>query len=163
MRKLDILGVPNGYDVDGKVWRSGQPSDSAWPLIRKAGAVAVLDLNSELPEPALAQARLAKANDLLYTALDWNGILPPSLKKVETALELLDEWSIKGPVLVHCLQGSDRTGTLCACWRIHHDGWDLDDSIFEAFTSLGFGGMHEFWMAAAVAEYFCHYDRRRKI
>lgn len=154
MKKLNIPGVPNGYNIDDRVWRSAQPSDDAWAALARAGVVGVIDLNNS-GEQQRRQEELILDERLEYWGLDWSGILPPSLDKVEDALRILDVWTPRGPVLVHCQHGSDRTGTLCACWRIRHDGWDFYDAIGEAFFSLGLQGMHEFWMAAAVAEYDC--------
>jgi protein tyrosine phosphatase len=45
------------------------------------------------------------------------------------------------PVLVHCLHGSDRTGTMCALYRIAVQGWSKEDAILE-MTNGGFG-FHE--------------------
>jgi protein tyrosine phosphatase (PTP) superfamily phosphohydrolase (DUF442 family) len=42
------------------------------------------------------------------------------------------------PVLVHCLHGSDRTGTMCALYRIAVQGWSKEDAIRE-MTNGGFG------------------------
>lgn len=150
MTPLNIPGILNGYQVDGIVWRGAQPEDSAWPLLAAAGCRSVLDLYNT-GGAIERQAALVNAAGMAYWSQPWNGILSPSLAKVRAALHAIDV--SPHPVFVHCEHGSDRTGTLCACWRIHHDGWDFDDAMDEAFTSLGLQGMHEFWMASAVAEY----------
>jgi polymorphic toxin system DSP-PTPase phosphatase-like protein len=152
MTPLDIPGIANGYKVDDTVWRGAQPEDSAWPLLAAAGCRCVIDLNSEIGA-TLKQAELVQGAGMAYFAREWNGILPPSRTQVEQALDLIDALGDNVPVLIHCAHGSDRTGTLCACWRMHHDGWSFEDAMEEAFTSLGLQGMHEFWMAAAVAHY----------
>ena len=41
------------------------------------------------------------------------------------------------PVLVHCLHGADRTGTMCAVYRIAVQGWTKDEAIRE-MTEGGF-------------------------
>ena len=150
MTPLNVIGIANGYKVDATVWRGAQPEDSAWPLLAAAGCKRVIDLNNT-GVAAARQCALARAVGLDFWSLDWSGILAPSQRKIEVALHLIDDQP--SPVFVHCLHGSDRTGTLCAIWRMHHDGLDFDDAMAEAFTSLGFQGMHEFWMAAAVAQY----------
>ncbi|HYT08985.1 MAG TPA: hypothetical protein VEL77_15175 [Rugosimonospora sp.] len=157
MIPLNILGIANGYRVDDIVWRGAQPEDAAWPLLAAAGCKRAIDLNSTRNQ-AQRQCGLATAAGIGYLAVQWNGILPPSVAQVQFVLGQMDgtggEVIQRGaPVFVHCLHGSDRTGTLCACWRIHHDGWDFEDAMEEAFTALGLQGMHEFWMAAAVAEF----------
>lgn len=47
------------------------------------------------------------------------------------------------PVFVHCQHGSDRTGTMCAIYRIAVQGWSKDEAIRE-MTQGGFG-FHEGW------------------
>jgi protein tyrosine/serine phosphatase len=37
----------------------------------------------------------------------------------------------RGPVFVHCKRGADRTGTMCAVYRVVVDGWSKDDAILE--------------------------------
>jgi protein tyrosine/serine phosphatase len=47
------------------------------------------------------------------------------------------------PVFVHCQYGSDRTGTMCAIYRIAIQGWSKDEAI-EEMTKGNFG-FHEIW------------------
>jgi len=42
------------------------------------------------------------------------------------------------PVFVHCKRGSDRTGTVIACYRISHDRWQQKQALQEA-KSHGMG------------------------
>ena len=48
-----------------------------------------------------------------------------------------------GKTLVHCLHGSDRTGTVIARYRIGVEGWSKKKAIDE-FVNGGFG-FHSFW------------------
>ncbi len=41
------------------------------------------------------------------------------------------------PVLVHCLHGADRTGTMCAVYRVAVQGWTKEEAIRE-MTEGGF-------------------------
>lgn len=49
----------------------------------------------------------------------------------------------RGPFFVHCYQGSDRTGMMCALYRIRVEGWTTDEAIAE-MTGGGFG-FHPIW------------------
>jgi protein tyrosine/serine phosphatase len=44
----------------------------------------------------------------------------------------------KGPILIHCWHGSDRTGMLCAMYRMVFQGWNKDDAVNE-MTKGNFG------------------------
>ena len=46
-------------------------------------------------------------------------------------------------VLVHCQHGADRTGTMCAMYRILREGWTADDAIDE--MKNGGYGYHSVW------------------
>lgn len=154
MTALNIFGIQNCYKVDDIVWRGAQPDDTAWPLLAAAGCRTVIDLNNAR-DAVIRQDTLIAPTGMRYWALDWSGILPPSLERVQEAIERIDD-SIRfaaAPVFIHCQHGSDRTGTLCACWRMHHDGYSFEQAMKEAFTDLGLQGLHEFWMAEAAARY----------
>ena len=49
------------------------------------------------------------------------GLGRPTEKQLAHVLEIIE--SAPGPVFVHCEHGCDRTGTVIACYRIHHDLW----------------------------------------
>ena len=51
--------------------------------------------------------------------------------------------SSRTPVFVHCEYGADRTGTMCAIYRIAVQGWSKDKAI-EEMTEGGFG-FHSIW------------------
>jgi len=42
------------------------------------------------------------------------------------------------PAFVHCQRGADRTGTMCAIYRIAVQGWGREEAI-EEMTKGGFG------------------------
>jgi hypothetical protein len=42
------------------------------------------------------------------------------------------------PVLVHCQHGADRTGTMCAIYRVAVQGWTKEEAIRE-MAEGGFG------------------------
>ena len=48
------------------------------------------------------------------------------------------------PVFVHCRHGSDRTGTMCAIYRILVQGWNREEAIREMMHGdMGFHAMFE--------------------
>ena len=151
MTPLNIPGISNGWIVDDSIWRGAQPGDEAWSLLAAAGAKSVLDLNNVDPQKIGRQADLVSATGMRYCSYPLDNLRTPTQPQVRNALADLE--FLGKPVFVHCAQGSDRTGVICACWRIYHDGWTLQDALDEAFSGLAFNGMHEFWMSRAVVEY----------
>ncbi len=47
------------------------------------------------------------------------------------------------PVLVHCQHGADRTGSMCALYRVTVQGWSKEETLRE-MTQGGFG-FHGIW------------------
>jgi len=58
------------------------------------------------------------------------------------------------PVFVHCQHGADRTGLMCAVYRIAVQGWSRDEAISE-MTKGGFG-YHAIWQN--LVQYLREFD-----
>jgi protein tyrosine/serine phosphatase len=55
----------------------------------------------------------------------------PSKQEIDRVLSILlhDD---SDTIFVHCRRGKDRTGTVIACYRVQHDGWDNQKALQEA-------------------------------
>jgi len=49
----------------------------------------------------------------------------------------------KGPFLIHCQHGADRTGLMSAMYRMLEQGWKAEDALAE-LTEGGYG-YHSMW------------------
>ena len=143
---LQVSGIPNFHQVNESIYRGGQPSNQAWPGLAKLGVKTVIDLRRVKEHDTGAEARAVEAAGMRYVNIPMNGIVAPTSEQVVKVLGLLDS----GPVFVHCRRGADRTGTVIACYRMRHDGWN-NETAFKEAKSLGMSwvefGMKQYIMA----------------
>ena len=133
---LDVEGVPNLHKVSGNLYRSGQPSAVGMQQLKKLGIVTVINLRSfhsdrdEIGETELASEHI--------TMKAWH----PEEKEAVRFLQIVNDPK-RVPVLVHCQYGADRTGTMCALYRVAVQGWSKKEALRE-MTDGGFG-FHPMW------------------
>lgn len=120
----------NFYRVDSKVWRSAQPDAADFASLQKLGITEVLNLREWHNDSSEAKNT---GMELHRVAMNPGGIREKDLVK---AVKILRD--SRGPILVHCMHGSDRTGTVVALYRMAVDGWTRDQAIAE-FTEPRFG------------------------
>jgi len=113
------------------------------------GIKMVIDLR-ESGGRSRAEQKLVEAEGMHYVNIPLNGLVAPSDADVARLLALFEN-SAAGPVFIHCRRGADRTGTICACYRIAHDGWANDEALREA-RSFGMS-----WLEKAMQHYVLTY------
>ena len=121
---ITLAGVPNLHKVSDGLYRSAQPTSEGMANLAAMGIKTVVNLRDR------------------HSDLDEIGDLPLQAKRIDifTAhmkdeyvkefLAIVDDTS-NAPVLVHCQHGADRTGTMCAMYRILRQGWTPDEAIEE--------------------------------
>ncbi|HPG00802.1 MAG TPA: dual specificity protein phosphatase family protein [Kiritimatiellia bacterium] len=133
---ITLEGVPNLHKVSDTLYRSAQPTDIGMQELKSYGIKTVINLRAfHSDRDILGQTGLA------YEHIDmtaWH----PEREDVVRFLRLVTD-PARAPVLVHCQHGADRTGTMCALYRIVVQGWTKEDAIRE-MTQGGFG-FHEVW------------------
>jgi uncharacterized protein (TIGR01244 family) len=141
----NVDGVPNFHQINDRVYRGAQPTSAGFQSLAKLGVKTIIDLR-ESGSRSVAERKLVEAAGMRYVAIPLQGMSAPSPENVAKALALFNDASA-GPVFVHCRRGADRTGTVIACYRIAHDGWDNQKALQEAKTD----GMS--WTEIAMQHY----------
>jgi protein-tyrosine phosphatase len=144
-----ITGVTNFYQVDDHVFRGAQPTTAGFHSLAKLGVKTVIDLRETDTRSAL-EKKTVEAIGMRYINIPMFGMSAPSSADVEKVLAILRD-PAAGPVFVHCRRGADRTGTVVACYRISHDGWNNAKALREAKAD----GMS--WIEVAMQRYVMHY------
>lgn len=122
------LGVPNFHQVNERIYRGAQPTAEGFLALARMGIKTIVDLRRE-PEQFQAEQRVVEALGMKFFSVPMT-LHAPTDQQISRVLEELN--SSAGPVFVHCQGGRDRTGTVIACYRMSHDGWDSKEALTEA-------------------------------
>jgi tyrosine-protein phosphatase SIW14 len=124
-----VNGLHKLYRVNEHIYRSAQPTREGLQALPALGIKTVIDLRGASERSG--EAQLLEAIGIKYINIPMPPLGAPSIESVKQALALLIDQSA-WPILVHCQRGSDRTGTVIACFRISQDGWSNQRALEEA-------------------------------
>ena len=113
---LSDSDLTNLYQIDSGVYRSEQPSKEGFKALEKYGIGEVLNLRNRHSDDDEAKGT--------------------SEKQLIQALRIIK--NRKAPIVFHCHHGSDRTGAVCAFYRIIFQNVSKEDAIHE-MTEGGYG------------------------
>jgi tyrosine-protein phosphatase SIW14 len=151
----DLSGLPNFHNVNSQIYRGAQPTPQGFQQLAHLGIKTVIDLR-EPGERSLAEKKIVEAAGMRYVSVPMQGFHTPSTEQITQVLSLFNN-SSAGPVFVHCRRGADRTGTVVACYRISHDGWENTRALAEA-RSMGMS-----FLQRALQSYVLHYRPDRNV
>lgn len=125
MEYIRVVGtaLDNAGKLEEHLWRSAQPQGS-YSFLPGLGIGKVLCLRSGEP--------------LTYPTvkvfhLPLQAFMPVEQRDFQAALDFLRaDWpGYESGFLIHCLQGHDRTGVICAAYRCLVQGWTLNEALQE--------------------------------
>lgn len=122
--------LENLYKIDTGVYRSEQPTDADFKALEKYGVREILNLRNRHSDDDEAQGTTLALHRQKMKAHS------VSEEQLINALRIIK--NRKGPIVFHCHHGSDRTGAVCAMYRIVFQGVSKEKAIHE-MTKGGFG------------------------
>jgi protein tyrosine/serine phosphatase len=128
---LDHPGLSNFYEVTTNLYRGAQPTAKGMTELQAMGIKTVLNLRSFHSDHHLVSSgdmKLARLHMKPWHAEDEDVV---AFLKIASNPNNL-------PVFVHCQRGADRTGMVCAMYRIVICGWTKEAAIQE----MKEGGFH---------------------
>lgn len=141
------------YRVQGKygreLYRGRLPASNAdFQALRSANVTKIVNLESGLRElvahelnDEVWKGRQIGA-DVLHVR--FSPLLPPRLRDLRLAVDILDCLLVGGDTFFHCKRGKERTGMVAAAWRIRMQGWSVKKAIAE-MRSMGFSPWFSWW------------------
>jgi protein tyrosine phosphatase (PTP) superfamily phosphohydrolase (DUF442 family) len=135
-RPLEVAGLPNLHRVSKDVYRCAQPIGQGMQNLGALGIKTVVNLRSSHSDAALLDGVAVRYEPIPMKA--WH----PEDDEIVRFLRIVGDPQ-RVPVLVHCQHGADRTGTMCAVYRIAVQGWSKEEALRE-MKEGGFG-FHGIW------------------
>ena len=132
-----VAGVKNLHMVARNLYRCAQPDAAGMAALEKLGVRTVINLRDNHDD-----ITLAKGTRLRLLRFEFNAYAIET-ERIARVLALLRE-NGHGPFAVHCQHGSDRTGVVCAMFRLVEQGWAREDAIRE--MREGGYGFHRLWI-----------------
>ena len=134
---IELPGLPNFHKVSDDLYRGAQPSAEGMRQLEKLGIKTVVNLRASHSDRDELQGI-----SLAYEHIEMRAWGKPENEDVLRFLQIVSDINSL-PAFVHCQHGADRTGTVCAIYRIVMQGWSKDEAI-EEMTKGGFG-FHTIW------------------
>jgi protein tyrosine phosphatase (PTP) superfamily phosphohydrolase (DUF442 family) len=135
---LEATGVENLHRIAPTLYRSAQPRRADVAALQALGIRSVVSLRSFNDDAEVFRGVDGIA--LVRVAIDTWAI---DDAKVLRALTAIDAALKRGPVLIHCLHGADRTGVVSAAYRMAVQGWSKEAAREEMLR--GGYGYHTLW------------------
>ena len=134
--RIELPGLPNLHRVSDGLYRGEQPTAEGMKRLEKLGVKTVVNLRSLRSDRNEIKGTRLTYEHIGMTTLNVQG------EDVVRFLKIVTDPN-HTPVFVHCRHGADRTGTMCAIYRIAVQGWSKDEAV-EEMTKGGFG-YHSIW------------------
>jgi protein tyrosine phosphatase (PTP) superfamily phosphohydrolase (DUF442 family) len=140
--------IRNFAEVAPGVYRGAQPDESGFRALKELGVRTIVNLRSKHDD---AKDASPLGIDVLRLPMKaTTDIDPPDEAEVREFLGIVGD-PARRPVFIHCAEGKDRTGTMCAVWRMEHDGWTparaLEEMRAFGWHEAMYGGLGKFVLA----------------
>ena len=133
---IEKPGLPNFHKVSATLYRGAQPTAEGYRQLQAMGIKTVINLRSFHTDRKLVADTGIKCEHLYVKA--WH----PEDKELIRFLQVVTDTN-RTPVFVHCQHGADRTGMMCAIYRMAVQGWPKELAIKE--MTEGDFGFHSVW------------------
>jgi protein tyrosine phosphatase (PTP) superfamily phosphohydrolase (DUF442 family) len=134
--RIEKPGLPNLYRVSDDLYRGAQPTAEGFRQLKAMGVKTVINLRSLYNDQEKTAGTGLACEEIAM--VPWHAEDEDAIR----FLKLVADGS-RAPFFVHCYYGADRTGMLCAVYRIAIQGWTKKEAIAE-MTQGGFG-FHAIW------------------
>jgi protein tyrosine/serine phosphatase len=147
----DKPGLPNLHKIIDNIYRGAQPSDAGFKTLKEMGIKTIINLRAFHSDKDEMRKAEVTFNYVSISFKAWH----PENSDVEKFLETVTNKN-NYPIFFHCQHGADRTGMMCAVYRIVVQGWSNDDALQE--MTMGGYGFHNIW--TKIQNYVKNFDSK---
>lgn len=134
--KIDKSGLKNFHALSTNFYRGAQPSKDGMAALQALGVKTIINLRGfHSDKGKIGKLDISREHFRFNT---WHAEDEDVVAFLKVATDT-NRW----PIFVHCLHGADRTGMMCAMYRMTVEGWTRDAAIRE-MTQGGYG-FHPEW------------------
>ena len=134
---INLQGVDNFHKVSDFLYRSAQPTSEGMKNLKEFGIKTIVNLRTfHSDRDEIGTLNLNYYHIYMKT---WHPEFEDAVKFLKI---VTDKTNV--PSLVHCLHGSDRTGTMVAVYRIVVQNWSKQCAVQEMVH--GNYGFHAIWI-----------------
>ncbi len=133
---VELPGCPNLHRIAPDLYRGAQPTAEGMRELGKLGIRTVISLRAFHDDEDEVEGTGLQREQIRFKT--WHA----ENEDVVRFLKLVGD-PARRPVFIHCLHGADRTGTMCAIYRMAFQGWSADAAVREMRD--GGYGFHEVW------------------
>jgi protein tyrosine phosphatase (PTP) superfamily phosphohydrolase (DUF442 family) len=137
---ISITGVPNLHKISDGLYRGAQPTTAGIKELKKMGIKTIVNLRADHSDKEMLGTTGLAYEEIPLKA--WRVKNEDVVKFLKIATD-----KSRQPVFFHCAHGADRTGTMCAAYRVVVQGWTKEDAIKE--MKKGGYGFHALWFNLA--------------
>jgi protein tyrosine/serine phosphatase len=137
--KQEIKGLKNVGKIAPGIYRGAQPTEAGLDTLKQLGVKTIINLRHFHGHE---EEKWCQQRGLDYVWIMTETTDEPTDAHVKKFLEIVTDPK-RQPVYFHCKYGQDRTGTMCAAYRLAVDSWPLADALKE-MDAFGFNKLwHE--------------------
>jgi protein tyrosine phosphatase (PTP) superfamily phosphohydrolase (DUF442 family) len=123
-RPLTVPGITNCYQLTTNLYRGAQPTAEGMARLKTMGVKTVINLRAFHPDRDRVAGTGLKS--VRFETKPWHA----EEEDVVGFLKVVADTN-NLPAFVHCQRGADRTGMMCAMYRIVVCGWTKPEAIAE--------------------------------
>jgi protein tyrosine phosphatase (PTP) superfamily phosphohydrolase (DUF442 family) len=123
-RPVQIAGVKNCFQVTTNLYRGAQPTAKGFKNLKTMGVKAIVNLRAWHSDKDKVAGTGLKS--VRFETEPWHGDTEDVVQFLKTVTDTNNL-----PAFVYCQRGADRTGMMCAMYRIAICGWTKEQAIDE--------------------------------